>query len=300
VAQDIDALIEGHFADELDAEQQRTLRAALTESAEHRARYDARARLLRALADAEPSKGEAAALWSRLEDELDAPREAARAKQAPSHKASPLWLRWLSAAVAIGLVGGMIFHALRAPPRPPDRTIKGAGALGAQLPALGSVALQVYAIGQLADGGFATPRPVATGAKLTLRDFVQFRYANDNPQLRVLYIGAIRGRGSSAIEGAARLYYPRPGSETPLTIERSASMRTVGRSIRVGARHQAGELTLVAIFAERAQPRERVERTLRGLASGADKPLAGWQGKVALLRQRYRVVAAPRDEPKAR
>ncbi len=301
MAQDIDALIEGHFADELDAEQERALWEALEASVEHRARYDIRARLLRALADAEPSQRETAALWSRIEGALDAPTTERRPAQARARRASPLWLRWLSAALAIGLVIGMIFHALRAPPPHPNRTIKGAGALGAKMPALGRVALQVYAIHRGKDGRFTTPRPLAPGENMTLRDFVQFRYANEDPTLHVLYIGAIGAGQGSAIDSETRLYYPRPRADEPLTIETSATMRTVGRSIRLGARHHAGELTVVAIFAERQQPRGRVERALAKLAAGADKPLSRWQGKVALLRQRYQVIAAtPTDEPTAR
>ena len=296
----MEALLEGHFVDELTVDEERELREALRASPELKERYDEQAEVLRLVAGSEPTKREGQALWARLEAELDAPKQATEAQVAPRPRG---WFHWLSAVVAASLVAGMLYFGLQsAPPRAPQRTIKGGSTLGARWPALGRVALEVYAIRRNADGSFATPRRVSkdnpeTG--LTLDDYVQFRYASEVPELRYLYLGAIRrGDGAQALEGAARLYYPRPGQERPLTIEQSAAMQTVGRSIRLGAKHRAGVLTLVAVFSAKEQPRALVEQTLEALATGKEAPFARWEGGVAVIQQPHRI--APRAPAKRR
>ena len=286
---DINGLIEGHFSDELSADDERTLRDALRQSPEHRRRYDERAELLRHLAEAEFPRRERAALWARIESDLDAPAPARVAKNLP--RGARGWLSWASAFVAVALIAGVVALVWRHGPPQPDRTLKGGGA--SKVPSLtpGRVAFEIYAIRQGGDGHFATPRRVPDRGRLTLRDFIQFRYSSAVASFRHLYVAAIRApAGVSAIAGESRLYYPRPGHEAPLRVTLSATMQTVGRSIRLRAHHRPGTLVVVAIFAEKAQDRVVVEAALGRLARGEAGVSEAWKGKVAFVRQRYRLV----------
>lgn len=291
----IDRLIEGHFADELDAEQEAELRAALRASEEHRAAYDRRAALLRALATKEPTAREKAALWSRLEDALDAPASTATSTTAAATTASQAqrrsWLQWLPAAVAIALVVGMVYFALQGPP-PPDRTIKG-GATGKPL-VDATVGFEIYAIRAQTGGAFAAPRLVPPAGTLTLRDLIQFRYRSESDRFRHLYLGALPASGTSAIGERARLYYPRPDSETSIAITRSSAPRAVARSIRLDKRHRTGRLELVAIFCEKAQPRARVLAALQALSRG--EALDTLSGACAARRQSYTIAETTKEQ----
>lgn len=296
----IDRLIEGHFADELDVEQEAELRAALRASEEHRAAYDRRAELLRTLAAKEPTAREQAVLWSRLEDALDAPASTAATTDASTATASRAtasrtprrgWLQWLPAAVAIALVVGMVYFALQGPPTP-DRTIKG-GATGGPL-VDATVGFEIYAIRARSGGAFAAPRLVPPAGTLTLRDLIQFRYRSESDRFRHLYLGALPASGASAIGERARLYYPRPNSETSIAITRSSAPRAVARSIRLGKNHRAGRLELVAIFCQTPQPRARVLAALQALprAEATD----ALSGACALRRQSYTIAKTPTEQ----
>lgn len=299
----IDRLIEGHFADGFDAAQEAELRAALRDSEAHRAAYDRYAELLRTLANQEPTARETAALWSRLEDALDAP--AAAVAEAPTRAARRRsWLQWVPAAVAVALVAGMVYFALQGPPTP-NRTIKG----GAGKDLLDtSVSFEIYAIRALAGGGFGAPRLVPPAGTLTLRDLIQFRYRSESDRFRHLYLGALRpASGPSAIAKTARLYYPRPDSETSIAISASSSPRAVARSIRLAQRHRAGQLELVALFCAEPQPRARVLAALEAVARGEANAFATLAGACALRRQVYTVtsggpppIETPATEPARR
>jgi hypothetical protein len=314
---DVEKLIEGHFAGELDDKQEAELRAALAKNEAHREAYDQRAKLLRLLAANEPTESEKQALWSRLETALDDPARATR-RAAPEQQAARIWFRWLPVFGTIVLVGLVALVALRVGDRDAEKPVvqmrggqdgspraKDGGApvhdgskQGKLSPIEGAAAFEIFGIGARAQGGFEKPRRVGSGEALDVAtDFIQFRYKLTQQGVRYLYLAAVAQSGAkkSAVK-RTRLYYPRQNAGL-LTIEPSARMKAIGRSIRLAVRHDVGALRIVAVFSQTAVSREKALSLISKIGARRQTRIDGWPGTHHVVEHRYSLLSTVSANP---
>jgi hypothetical protein len=241
-------LIRRHFAEEIDAGERERLRAHLRTCRACCSAYDEAAELLRAAAGGAPTRAETS--WLRAEV-LGQVMPAATV--APPVR-RPL-LRHLAPAMAAALVVLLTVGVSYLRPEVPGSEVQLRGGATAPL-----VDLQLFAVGE-AGGGFGLPRLVSDGGRVSLSEYIQFRYRNHSHDLRHLYLLGLDERLQPLD------YFPRPDSEHSIAIVSTLTMQTVPRSIRLARRHQVGWLQVHALFSRRPLERSEVHRAVSQLSS---------------------------------
>ncbi|MCA9665850.1 MAG: hypothetical protein KC503_09690, partial [Myxococcales bacterium] len=156
------------------------------------------------------------------------------------------------------------------PINPPRVQYRGGSGSAAADPRLHLVALELFAISPAGnsasstanrDGAFGAPRLLADGDAVTLGDYLQLRYRNDDPALRYIYVFGLDGRK------APLSYYPRPSQRTP---RRAATgVHSLGRSLRLSHRHRRGPLHVVAVLSQQPLDHDAVAKALQAALAGA-------------------------------
>jgi hypothetical protein len=244
-------LINRHFIGGLSRAERATMRAHLRECPACRSEYDGIIEILRAAAGREPTRRELTVWQEDLFAQIDG-----GGLDAAAAARRPLVLRLLVPALASAL---LVLLCLGLWYAEPVRIHEPSGLRGAAGLTTPLVDLEIFAIRPLPDGGFATPRRVEEGAVVGLEEYVQFRYVNNQPRVKHLYVVGLDSRQLPLD------YFPRPSERQSMAIAEALSPRAIPRSIRLSLRHRRGPLWILALFSTHPLAREQVHQHLRDL-----------------------------------
>lgn len=244
-------LVKRYFGGDLSANESTRMRVHLRRCESCREMYDHTALLLRAAADRQPT-GQEMDLWSeRVVDQImgSDDRPVLHPRRRMLLRVAPVLALGVALVVGVGLLN------LGTDPQQPGRQNK--GGLSGIAP---MVDLEVFAIRTREDAP-ATPRLVPNRGTLRIEEFIQFRFQNHEASIKHLYLLGLDSRQSPLD------YFPRPAQDQSIAISEALSMQSVGRSIRLSQRHQAGSLWIVALFSTEPLSRQRAHEIVSQMQS---------------------------------
>ena len=243
-----DRLIERLFTPGLPAPEERELRELLRRDPKARARHDrlrALCRVAAGRAPDEPSDAELDRLAATIEPGA-APVVAVSEWRRRTRSLGRLW-----PAVAVAAAAAVALLLL---PRQIQNSHLGLRGGPASQPSLCTI--EAYAVATEAVDPSQRPRQLVPGDQLKLTDYLQFRYASADPEIRYLYLFGLDARMQPLD------YYPRPDAAQSVTIEPGGEPTSLGRSIRLEKRHQPGPLRVVGLCSRAPLMRDAVLRSI--------------------------------------